>query len=68
MENINLPNELRKRFESMSPEEQAEFLAERKRALGKADASQRVFETGSGGAVMESDNTDEDELDARRDK
>lgn len=61
-----LPRELKAKFDSMTPEEQAEFLEKRAAALSVADASPKVFEEGSGGAMMESTETNEDEIEARR--
>lgn len=55
-----LPNELQLKFDHMNPEEKAEFLKKREEALKVADAGTKVFEEGSGGAVMEKATTAED--------
>lgn len=60
-----LPNELQSKFDHMTPGEQAEFLKKREEALKVADAGTKVFEEGSGGAVMENETTNED-LEERR--
>ena len=55
-----LPRELQAKFDSMSPEEKAEFLKKRQEALSVADASPKVFEVGSGGAMEEKETSEQD--------
>lgn len=55
-----LPRELKAKFDSMTPEEQAEFLEKRAAALSVADSSPKVFEVGSGGAMEEKETSEQD--------
>lgn len=63
-----IPNELKAKFDEMTPEEQVDFLQKREEALKIANAGTKVFEEGSGGALMDATEVEGDEMEARRDQ
>lgn len=63
-----IPNEFKAKFNEMNPEEQAEFLKKREGALKVADAGTKVFEEGSGGALMDTTEVGLEEMEARKDQ
>ncbi|MBP9770457.1 MAG: hypothetical protein KBD22_03185 [Candidatus Pacebacteria bacterium] len=63
-----LPNELKEKFNEMTPEEQADFLQKRNEALKIASAGTKVFEEGSGGALMDTTEVGLEEMEARKDQ